>query len=131
MRKKLLKIFAGSCPVVAVTALCLYSLINKPFEAKEIFCFANRVTGIKCPSCGVTRAVWCMLHGDFKTAFYYNALFTVGIIPSLIFTTLSSVNYCLENKLAYLPKYGWKYFYTALLVVIAFTVIRNFIPYIY
>lgn len=131
MIKKLFKNFAVVCPALVITAICLYAIVNKPFEKEEVFCFSNRVVGIKCPSCGVTRAVWCVLHGEIKEAFYYNALFTVGIIPTFVFTTLASVNYRLGNKVKYLPKYRWKYFYTALIIIVIFTIVRNFTFYIY
>ena len=31
--------------------------------------------GLPCPGCGMTRAFFCLLHLDIKSAFYYHPLF--------------------------------------------------------
>lgn len=41
------------------------------------------LTGIPCAGCGMTRAWQCVLHLDFKTAFYYHPLF---FIPPIVVT---------------------------------------------
>ena len=40
-------------------------------------------THLLCPGCGATRAFYSMLHGDFRAALHYNALFTV-LAPFLL-----------------------------------------------
>jgi len=35
-------------------------------------CIFYEITGWKCPGCGMTRAVFSILHFNFKEAFYYN-----------------------------------------------------------
>jgi len=40
-------------------------------------------THLLCPGCGATRAFHAMLHGDFRAALEYNALFTV-LAPFLL-----------------------------------------------
>lgn len=37
-------------------------------------CLIKNVTGIPCPSCGITRAVMAIIHGDMNGAFYSNPL---------------------------------------------------------
>ncbi len=43
-------------------------------------CLIKNVTGIPCPTCGMTRAYKYFLHGDFKEAFYFHPLFLL-VIP--------------------------------------------------
>ncbi|GAA2350055.1 DUF2752 domain-containing protein [Saccharopolyspora halophila] len=43
-------------------------------------CPFNALTGLDCPGCGGTRAVWSLLHGDLPAALDYNAL-AVLLIP--------------------------------------------------
>ncbi|MBE5742286.1 MAG: DUF2752 domain-containing protein [Clostridiales bacterium] len=131
MRKFNFKIFAVILPLFTVTAIFIYSLLATPFSSKEIFCFTNRVSGIKCPSCGLTRAVWCILHWQWEKAFYYHALFTVGIIPFTLCLTGMGVNFYLGKRVLPLPKYRWIYFYLTLGALVVFTVIRNLTPIIY
>jgi hypothetical protein len=37
-------------------------------------CLARNLFGVECPGCGMTRAISCVLHGDFPTALRYNKL---------------------------------------------------------
>jgi hypothetical protein len=40
--------------------------------SKETLCLFKDVTGLPCPSCGTTRSVVQLLHGNFSQAAYYN-----------------------------------------------------------
>ncbi|HEV2692107.1 MAG TPA: DUF2752 domain-containing protein [Verrucomicrobiae bacterium] len=46
-------------------------------------CQFHRLTGLNCPGCGMTRALYALLHGDFSTALRDNALLVLAI-PALI-----------------------------------------------
>lgn len=47
-----------------------------------IGCPIRFVTGISCPGCGITRAIWAAMHFQFGLAFYYHPLFWV--LPMII-----------------------------------------------
>lgn len=53
--------------IVFVSAVILY--------ASPISCVFLELTGIKCPGCGMTRALLAALSLDFKTAFLHHAMF--------------------------------------------------------
>src|SRR5215472_13657034 len=38
-------------------------------------CQFHQLTGLHCPGCGATRALYALLHGDLVTALHDNALF--------------------------------------------------------
>jgi hypothetical protein len=61
----------------------LYSLKNNPEASDEHsgVCLFRYVTGIPCPSCGSTRSVISLLHGQFIQALLINPL---GILVALI-----------------------------------------------
>jgi len=45
------------------------------FQKKEAsVCIMKHVTGIPCPSCGSTRSILAILHGDFSNALHWNPL---------------------------------------------------------
>ena len=44
-------------------------------------CLFKSVSGVPCPSCGTTRAVLCLLNGQWMEAIYINPL---GIIASIL-----------------------------------------------
>ena len=37
-------------------------------------CIFRRLSGFHCPGCGITRSVYCIMHGWFYEAFDYNPL---------------------------------------------------------
>ena len=51
-------------------------IISAPFAFSYfIGCPIRLITGIPCPSCGITRAYISLLNGDLSKAFYYHPLF--------------------------------------------------------
>ncbi|HUC84572.1 MAG TPA: DUF2752 domain-containing protein [Candidatus Acidoferrales bacterium] len=42
-------------------------------------CQFHRLTGLYCPGCGGTRALYALLHGDWTAAFRDNALLVAGL----------------------------------------------------
>ncbi len=56
------------------------------FEARQHthgmeLCAFKRLTGIACPSCGITRSVVALIHGNYGDAFFINPL---GYLASLL-----------------------------------------------
>lgn len=47
-------------------------------------CLFTTVTGVRCPGCGMTRAVSCALHGRLRDAVRYNPLVVV-VLPLAAF----------------------------------------------
>jgi hypothetical protein len=50
-------------------------------------CFVRGVSGIPCPSCGMTRAYKLLFQGDLEGAFYMHPLFFIPIIIVVLFLT--------------------------------------------
>jgi len=48
-------------------------------------CLFKKVTGVACPSCGSTRAVFSILNGSFLDALYLNPLGYIILIGMMIF----------------------------------------------
>jgi len=42
-------------------------------------CTFHRLTGLNCPGCGMTRALYALLHGEVRTALRDNALLVIGM----------------------------------------------------
>lgn len=55
------------------------------FIFKRSGCLFLNITGIPCPSCGMTRAYVSLFKGDLSQAFYYHPLFLMPI--AVIFIT--------------------------------------------
>lgn len=54
-------------------------------------CFFKAVTGIYCPGCGGTRAVKCMLSGNFLKSLYHQPAILPGTVVFLIFMVTHTI----------------------------------------
>ena len=73
-------LFAGV--LVAVTVLGIAAVVyffNPATHKIYPVCQFHRLTGLNCPGCGMTRACYALLHGNFSAAFRDNALLVLGL----------------------------------------------------
>jgi|SRR6185437_14628055 len=77
-----------------------------------------------CPGCGGTRALYEMLHGNLAGAWHYNALFTMLLPLSFVWSAVVWFRAALNNQeLDFrLPRAAWA---MVAVVAILFTVVRN------
>lgn len=68
--------------VILGAVVVLLSFISEHLDFGSICIFYN-LTGIPCPSCGMTRAYLALFQGDFKEAFLYHPLFP--LVPVLFY----------------------------------------------
>lgn len=110
----------------------VYVMVKKPLENDIYHLFGHVVEiGFHCPSCGLTRAVYCIATFQFGKAFYYHAFFTSTLpILGYIFLTLT-VNLFMGKKIIPYPKNYSVYLYVYFGLYIAFAVLRNFTSVIY
>ncbi len=67
--------------IIVVTVMAILVLM----ERIAIPCIFNKVTGLYCPGCGITRAIRALLKGNIAESFHNNALLytvlpVVGIV---------------------------------------------------
>lgn len=60
------------------------------FESRCSFCLIRHLFGVPCPGCGMTRAISCVFHGQFKQALQYNKLVVI-VLPLLCHAWLGAV----------------------------------------
>ena len=90
-------------------------------------CPLNRLTGLKCPGCGVTRMILRILHLDFKTAFFYNpAIFCLFPLCAAAFCTFMLLEK--RGKTAAAQKVKNTAVYFSIAVLVFFGVVRNILP---
>lgn len=95
----------------------IYVYFKDPTKGPILPCIFNKITGYYCPGCGMTRAVHCLMHFDFKGAFHYNLL--VFLIP-----VACVIYYLLQRKGRNLNIY----LSLLLFLTLAFGVVRNIYP---
>lgn len=113
--------------VVGLLLLLIYYYIDPVGSELARFmpkCPMKLLTGYDCPSCGIQRALYALLHGNFKTAFWINPFLTL-ILPyfvALIYTALSNDNFSQRIK-PYVQHHIAVYIYLAIYIV--WWVLRN------
>jgi hypothetical protein len=63
-------LLTGATPLAVIAALAL--LPRSALNALPDVCLFRRLLGIECWGCGMTRAVWYLLHGDWDSAVAYH-----------------------------------------------------------
>lgn len=108
--------------IIAVSGI-IYLCVVK-FLKIGIPCNLRRLTGLLCPGCGMTRAVFSILRLDFAKAFSYNALSLTLVPLAAIYGVFRGYKYIkYENYKTRL----WEYFLWAgfIMGILVFTVCRN------
>ncbi len=119
-----LGIFAGI--VLGATAVGIGEMVfffNPSTHGFYPVCQFHSLTGLNCPGCGATRALYALLHGNFPLALKDNALF-IFTLAALAVWSAWIVSLKLKKKPATFnlsPKFLWEF----LVVALVFAVVRN------
>lgn len=73
-------------------------------------CLFKNVAGIPCPSCGTTRAVLCLLHGQWQDALYINPLGIVAFLLLIVIPILIGNDLLFQKKQHTFSLYQWMEF---------------------
>ncbi len=87
------KIWAFLFPVFLLAIGLAYYFIDPESKAHLIQCPWRLLTGTKCPSCGVQRALHALMHGGVKEALNYNYFFILSIPYALSAVAVSWYNF--------------------------------------
>jgi hypothetical protein len=52
-------------------------------------CIFAEVTGLPCPGCGLTRAIWALVHGDWQTSWLFHPFAGFFILVGVLVTAAS------------------------------------------
>ena len=77
---------------LGAAAVLLMAHLDRPV----VLCLIKRCTGIPCPTCGFTRGLLSLLHGNITQAWLYNPLLFSVLI---LFFTAAAVRFLLARSL--------------------------------
>jgi Protein of unknown function (DUF2752) len=107
----------------AVGAGAMVYFFNPSAHGFYPVCLFHSLTGLNCPGCGMTRALYALLHGNFRLALKDNALFVFTLAALMVwgarFAWLKSRNRPARCSLP--PKILWTFF----VIMLLFGLIRN------
>ncbi len=115
--------------LAALAALLVAVRFVNPTEHEFFPCIWRRL-GIKCLTCGATRAAYSLMTFDFYSALRYHAVFTV-LSPVFAYVLLAlAVDLIAVKRIIPLPTKKW-WIYLAVLgvILVIFGIVRNFTPY--
>jgi len=112
-------ILAGTLAVIVVLVFSFNPATCKIYPA----CQFHRLTGLNCPGCGMTRAAYALLHGEFLTALHDNALFVFAMVALAVRGGWFGWNQ-LRGR-ANGEFFPVKFLWPMLVVALVFTVLRN------
>jgi hypothetical protein len=119
-----LGLFAGvMLGMTAIGAVAVVFFFNPSTNGFYPVCLFHRLTGLNCPGCGATRALYALLHGNITLALKDNALFVLSL-AALVVWSARFVFRKRQNPNATLnvpPGFLW----TFLAIAIVFTILRN------
>ena len=97
-KKKLTSlIIVLSVSIIAIIGLFLVKNFNPEEESFFIPCMFHKVTGLKCPGCGMTRAMHYLVNGNIKKAIWYNLMIIPGTFV-LIYSGYRYIKYLVKNE---------------------------------
>jgi hypothetical protein len=76
MKKTLRSVAVCTMIVAAGVILFFFNPATAGFYPK---CLFHKATGLYCPGCGMTRALYCLLHGELRKGFHENALAVLAL----------------------------------------------------
>jgi hypothetical protein len=86
-------------------------------------CQFHRFTGLECPGCGATRAVYALLHGDFPAALHNNALLVaLAFLSAVRGGWLAVAKIRRQNHAVFFPAH---WFWPLMAAALVFGVLRN------
>ena len=117
-KKRLLILLAAFAAAAAVVLALFYS--GMPL----IPCVFNKLTGLKCPGCGNTRAASALAHLQFAQSFSYNYAYPLEFLYLLHVLFSACRKYVNTGRFSYYPKHpaaDW----AVLAAVLVWWVLRN------
>ena len=126
-RKKRFLVVLVLAVLAGIGAVFLY--FHNPSEGRGLIpCPIYAVTGYYCTGCGTTRALYSILHMDFIQAFRFNAALCL-LLPFLIgYAVVCCIQFIRYGWIPFNRKLPSRYLVWLAAALIAFGVIRNFIP---
>lgn len=83
--------------VIAMIGVILVKIYNPEEESFFIPCMLYKLTGIKCPGCGMTRSVHYLVNGNLEQAIWYN-LMLIPIIILVIYALYRYIRYLIKDE---------------------------------
>lgn len=110
------------------TALLFFTPLNLSYIIPA--CSFKTVTGMYCPGCGGTRAVWCFITGHWIKSFLYHPFVPYCGILYIIFMVKGTLAVATKERIRYM-KFRNGYIFSGIAIILFQFVIKNALLLIY
>ncbi len=124
MSKKIIKMILIELAIISVV-LIIYVFIKTNLINFIPECIINKHFHILCPSCGGTRCIINLLSGNFTQSFKYHQIFFITIVYLMIVNIIFIINSFKKKEIATFLYPKTKFWIIFIVVILAFTIIRN------
>ena len=109
----------GLCaPLTAAVAFFVFSRLPKELRRMLFMpCLFHRVTGLYCPGCGGTRAVWALLSGRPVLSFFYHPIVLYAAVLYLLFMVSHTIERITSHRWRIGMRFKSGYLYFALVLI--------------
>lgn len=131
MRAKITQIYEKhKIPLLCLLPFAAFGLLLAVRYAYEIFlmphmhpCILRTLTGLRCPGCGMTHAVFALCRGDLLTALRENAVIPAAALFAVLWYAECWCT-ALGKRVTLLPRRAW-FWWGILILWLAYAVLRN------
>ena len=124
MKKRLLHVIKKY--IILLLIFIIYYLININ-TGIYIPCIFRKITGFKCPGCGITSMLFELLHFHIKEAFMFNPLVFIYLPFIIIYFLYLDYLYIYDKNDKILVKVPEYLKVLVLIITLLYGVVRNFI----
>lgn len=118
-------LLAPLAAATVVAASVTYVAARNPFTSTTLPpCAFHAATGLWCPGCGGTRALYSLLHGDVATALQMNAFSTLFFVPPMVLGLVWWLARAFGVRVP-TPRISTRYVWAYVAVLGVFSVVRN------
>jgi len=122
-KKRLIRIVTYA--LLIVMAGLLYGIFVK-HTGLAIPCLFHKVTGLKCPGCGITGMCVALIQLDFKSAFRCHPMLFILLVPLGIVFVRSATVYVQEGTWR-TKRWQDVILYICIALLVGFSVVRNMV----
>lgn len=124
MKKQILKLIMLQLAIL-FAVLLVFFFVHSSFLKILPSCFWKENYNIICPSCGGTRFVISLFHGNLQEAFFYHPFFFVLLIYLFLIDIIYLLNTIIKKDLLTIFYPKWWYLLVYVCLWIAYTIYLN------
>lgn len=111
--------------LILAAGAVFYILVTRISVLHNLPCIFLAATGLYCPGCGATRAVYLLIHGKPLLALWYYPAVPYAAVLYLWFMISNTVEFLSKGRISMGLRYRNLYLYIAVLLILGSWLVKN------